>query len=175
MNKIIPFLQDNISIIKENLLMSSVTILSSLIIAKITVFPLIKSKKKPKDFSKMKLNFLINCIKKHEKMKPSDYILLPLFNKTIKNCKDEEDFEDIFNENDTVAKIKKSKKIIKKLTNDFLNDNSEVKDQYANQKDKIFYLLLNNIHFLKNNSNNAINSNHNNRFNNASNKEIESS
>ena len=172
MNKIIPFLQDNISLIKANLLISSVTVLSSLIIAKIIVFPIIKGKKKPSDFSKMKLNFLINCMKNHEKMKLSDYILLPLYSKISKKSGDEEDFEDVDNENDTVAKIKKSKKIIKKLTNDFINDESEVKTQYASQRDKIFYLLLNNIHFLKNDNTSNYN---NNQINNYSNEEIENS
>lgn len=173
MNKIIPFLSENIAIIKENILMSSLTVLSSIIIAKIVVFPIIKVKKKTSDFPKMKLNYLMSCMKKHEKMKPSDYILLPLFSKTFRKSNDEEDFEDIDNECDTVAKIKKSKKIIKKLTKDFISDEGQNKNQNGSQKDKIFYLLLNNIHFL--NNDNSENNYHNNRIQNTNSKEIENS
>ncbi len=175
MSKIITFLKDNIAIIKENILISSITVLSSLIIAKIAVFPIFKGKKRPSlEFSKVKLNFLMNFMTKHEKIKTSFYILLPLFNKIFrKNNNDDKDFEDIDDENDTVAKIKKSQKIIQKLTNDFINNERAKTNQFSSQKDKIFYLLLNNMHFIKS-DNNAI-SKQDNAISDSSEKYIENS
>ena len=104
----------------------------------------------------------MNCYNNYEKMKLSHYILLPLLNKNLQK-KDEDELEDFDNENDTVAKIKKSKKIIKKLTKEFIKEEGHtINNQNGSQRDKIFYLLLNNIHFLKNDNNN--NNFHNNNI-----------
>lgn len=174
MNKIIPFIQENISIIKENIVTSSITILSSLIIVKIFVVPMITGKKKPATYSKIVLHYLMNCYNKYENMKPLDYILIPLLNKKLRKLDDEEYLEDFENQNDTVAKINKSKKIIKKLTKDFIKEDAQNVNQYGSQKDKIFYLLLNNIHFLKDNHNKNLDNENKLNFDNK-NKEIENS
>lgn len=159
MNKIIPFLQENYAIIKANLTMSSLTILSSMIIAKIFIFPFIKGKKKNLNYSKIKLNHLINLMNKSESIKLNNIIFLPFMNKILKMIKPDEEFETInSDDNDNVVKIKRTKKIIQKLTKEYIkSEEKNPKNKYESQKDKIFYFLLNNIHFINNNVDNITN------------------
>lgn len=153
MNKILPLLQEYISNVKANITISSITILSSLLIAKILVFPLMKSKKKNLDYSKMKLNFFINLIKKTEKTNVNNLIFVPFLNKMLKMIKGDEDDENDLAD-DSVSKIKKTKKIINKLTKEFIKKEEKVHNKnYESRRDKIFYILLNNMHFIKNNNN----------------------
>jgi len=167
MNKIIPIIQECISNIKANLTMSAITIMSSLLIAKIFVFPYIKGKKKNLDYSRMKLNYFINLLKKSEIIKPINIIFMPVMNKILRALREDEDYDENDYGNDNVVKIKKTKKIIKKLTKEFMKQ--EEKDRNNNQsqtpKDKIFYILLNNMHFINNNCNNNQNNNNHNHFN----------
>jgi hypothetical protein len=145
-------IQEYISNVKANIAMTSITILSSLIIAKIILFLFIKTRKKSLDYSKIKLNYFLNLIKKTEKNNANNIIFLPFYNKMLKLLKEDEDLLEN-NEDDFVSKFNKTKKIIKKLTKDFLKQKEKINNnKFESQRDKIFYVLLNNLHFMNKNN-----------------------
>lgn len=151
MNKILPLLQECISEVKANIAMSSITIISSFLIAKIIVFPLMRSKKKNLDYSKIKMNCLINLIKKTETNNANNLIFVPFLNKMLKMISEDDEIDE---NNDSISKLKKTKKILKKITSIFIKQEEKVHDnKFDSQRDKIFYLLMNNMHFINNNNN----------------------
>ncbi len=156
MNKIITFFQENFFAIKSNLTGSSITILSTILIAKLFLFPYIRAKKKTLDFLRIKINILLKYCDKNKLNKPNNLIFMSYLNHLIKTFNEDEaeeiDFQ-VDEKIETVTKIKKTKKIIKKLTNEFLKEEETKKpNTYESRKDKIFYLLLNNMHFINNNN-----------------------
>lgn len=155
MNKFLPLLQECIANLRANIAISSITILSSIIITKIILFPLIRSKKKNLDYSKIKLNYLVSLLKKTETTNANNLIFIPFLNKIFRMIKeDDDDIDEETGISNSVSKIKKTKKIIKKLTKDFIKQEEKVNNnKYQSQRDKIFYILLNNMHFINNNNN----------------------
>ncbi len=157
MNKILPFLQECISNLKANIVMSSITIISSLLISKMIFLPLMRYKKKNLQYSQKKLNFLLNLIKKSETTNLNNLIFVPYLTKILKIIREEEDIDDNNEANNIVTKLKKTKKIINKLTKEFIKQEEKVHNsEFKSQKDKIFYILLNNMHFMNSNNKSKI-------------------
>jgi len=114
-------------------------------------------KKKNLQYSQKKLNFLLNLIKKSETTNLNNLIFVPYLTKILKIIREEEDIDDNNEANNIVTKLKKTKKIINKLTKEFIKQEEKVHDsEFKSQKDKIFYILLNNMHFMNSNNKSKI-------------------
>lgn len=102
----------------------------------------------------MKLNYLINLLKKSEINNLNNIIFLPCLSKII-NIINEDDELKKKNENNLFLKIKKTKRMIEKLTKDYLKQDEKIinYNKFERHKDKIFYILLNNMYFINNNQN----------------------
>jgi len=136
------------NLIKENSLYSSLTIIVSFIITNKIIIPLFSSRKKYryKGFSALKIEKLIDFL---TEKKSKNYIFSYLNFLGNNRNKENED-----NNNNPSDKIQKTKKIIKKLTEEYItNDKKTRDDKYDSRKDQIFYLLLNNMHVIKENNN----------------------
>ena len=145
MNNISLLAKESFQLIKENSLYSSLTIIASIIITNKLIIPLFFSRKNNKSNK-----FTILKIEKLEELllKKSPNLLLSYL--TLGSVNYQEIIDDsLINSSD---KIQKTKKIIKKLTEEYIkNDNKTRDDKYDSRKDQIFYHLLNNMHVIKEN------------------------
>lgn len=140
--------REGLQLIKENSLYSALTIIASFIITNKIIIPLLSSRKSIKfnKFSALRIEKLVEYFAE----KKSKNFIFSYLNIGLEKPKEIDD--DLNNPSD---KIKKTKKIIKKLTEDYLkNDQKTRNDKYDSRKDQIFYLLLNNMHVIKENNNN---------------------
>lgn len=158
MNKILPHVRTLVENIKENIAISCLTIAASLYLAKKILFPIIKSKKnkckQSQELPWLCSNFINFFKSKFRKNK--NFQLCYLFINNLTTISNEEGYSDseindnINNKNPNEIKIKKTKKLIKKITLDYIKEDEKVKktEDYNSKKDKIFYILLNNLSFL---------------------------
>lgn len=141
--------KEGFNLLKENALYSSLTIFLSFIITNKLIIPLFTSRKgsRSNKFTSYRFEKLIEFIRE----KKSKNIILTYLKLGLKTSNES---ENDLNENCT-DKIKRTKKIIKKLTEEYIkNDNKTRNDKYDSRKDQIFYLLLNNMHVIKENNEN---------------------
>jgi len=163
-------INESLKLFKENSLYSSLTILISLIISKKLIIPLLfKKSRRANKLNKFCLLRIEKLLESFKRKKTKNFIFsyinigLEKNKRNKDNDNENEDDNDNDNDNDNnnpLNKIKKTKKIIKKLTEEFIKTEQKTRnDKYDSRKDQIFYLLLNNMHVIKENNNNNKNKN----------------
>jgi hypothetical protein len=136
-----------LDLIKENYLYSSMTILVSFIITKKIIIPFFTKRKmyKLNKFSFLRIGKLFDFLKQK---KTKNYIFSYL------NMGQEYKISNSVLDNSPSDIIKNTKRIIKKLTEDFIKTDKKTRNnKYDSRKDQIFYFLLNNMHVIKGNNN----------------------
>jgi hypothetical protein len=163
MSNITLLINDSFKLIKENSLYSSLTIIFSFIISKKIIIPLLFSKSrrsnKSNKFSLLRIEKLLEIlIRKKTKNFIFSYLNIGLEKKRKNTYINDNDNDNENNDVNSLDKIQKTKKIIKKLTEEFIKiEQKSRNDKYDSRKDQIFYLLLNNMHVIKENNNNKVN------------------